>query len=96
MTDKSTRPVQTEASVLAFTPSPGVSLSGYSTEEPGMLVPEENAGGCSKTRSQYKPLKHWKSGECYRGNEEKRHLVMMPKQLGICVWYERFNVGFKG
>lgn len=62
---------QTEASVLAFTPNPGASLSDYSTEEPGMLAPEEDSG--PQSRSQYKPLKLWKSGECYRGNEKTRH-----------------------
>ncbi len=57
---------QAEGSVLAPTPSPGVSDFGHSTAEPGTLPPEENTGGGNKARSQYKPLKHWKSGECYR------------------------------
>lgn len=63
--------MQTEASALAFIPNPGVSVSGYSTEGPGMLAPEKKSG--PKTRPQYKPLKLWKSGECYTGNVRKRH-----------------------
>lgn len=45
------------------TPSPAVSISGHSTAKPGTPPPDESSNG----RSQYKPLKHWKSGECYRG-----------------------------
>lgn len=63
---------QTEGSVLIPTPSPGVSNLGYSTAEPGTLPPEESAGGGSKARAQYKPLKHWKSGEYYKDVEQKR------------------------
>ena len=54
------------------TPRPAVSISGHSTATPGTPSPDENTGGNSNGRSQYKPLKHWKSGECYRGGEEKR------------------------
>lgn len=57
--------IQTEGPVLAPTPNPGVSIFGHSTVEPGTLPPEENAGGGSKAKPHYKPLKHWKSGECY-------------------------------
>lgn len=57
---------QTEGSVLVPTPSPGLSIFGDSTAEPGTFPREENAGGGSKAKAQYKPLKHWKSGECYR------------------------------
>lgn len=62
---------QIQGSVLAPTTSPGVSVFGHSTAEPGTLPPEENPGGDSKASAQYKPLKHWKSGECYRDAEEK-------------------------
>lgn len=65
---------QTEASVQSPSPSQGVSIFGNSTAEPGTLPPEENTGGGSKARAQYKPLKHWKSGECDRDVKEKRHL----------------------
>lgn len=58
---------QTEGSLLTPTPSPGESIFGHSTAEPGTLPPEESTGGGNKARAQYKPLKHWKSGECYRG-----------------------------
>lgn len=68
---------QAETSVLALTPSPGVPVSGHSTEEPGLLAPEESAGGGSQTRSPYKPLKHWKSGECYRDTYKQRHLELV-------------------
>lgn len=63
---------QTEASVLIPTPSPGVSNLGYNTAEHGNLPPEESAGGGSKVRAQYKPLKHWKRGEYYKDVEQKR------------------------
>lgn len=62
---------QTEGSVLTPTPTPGVAVFGHSTAEPGMSPPEGNAGGGSKDRAQYKPLKHWKSGECYRDVDER-------------------------
>lgn len=60
---------QTEGSVLIPTPSPGVSIFGQSTTESGTLPPETRTGGRSKARGQYKPLKHWKRGECYRDVE---------------------------
>lgn len=63
---------QTEGSVLIPTPSPGASNLGYSTAKPGTLPPEESAVGGSKVRAQYKPLKHWKSGEYYTHVEQKR------------------------
>lgn len=52
--------------VLTPTPSPGVSMFGHSTVDPGTVPSERSAGGGSKARAQYKPLKHWKTGECYR------------------------------
>lgn len=52
--------------VLTPTTSPGVSMFGHSTVEPGTVPSEESAGGGSKARAQYKPRKHWKTGECYR------------------------------
>lgn len=64
---------QTEGSVLTPTPSPGVSIFGQSTAEPGTLPPKKSTGGWSKARAQYKPLKHWKSGECYRDVEQRGH-----------------------
>ncbi|GLD67812.1 collagen, type XV, alpha 1b isoform X1 [Lates japonicus] len=62
-----------EEGVTVPTPSLEVLISGHSTAEPGTLPLEENAGGGSKTRSQNKPLKYWRSGECYRRVEEKSH-----------------------
>lgn len=64
---------QTDRSVLIPTPSPGVPIFGQSTTEPGILPPEKRTGGWSKARAQYKPLKHWKRGECYRDVEWVGH-----------------------
>lgn len=66
--------IQREGPVLAPTPTPQVLTSGHSTAEPGILPPEDNAGGGSKTKSQYKPLKHWRTGECYRAVKDSRLL----------------------
>lgn len=49
-----------------LTPTRGASVIGDSTAEPGTLPPEESAGGSSKANIQFKPLKHWKSGELLR------------------------------
>ena len=72
---------QIQGSVLASLPSTGVSVSGHSTAEPGTLPPEENPGGDSKASVQYKPLKHWKSGECYRDAEENSTLAAIDSYL---------------
>lgn len=52
-------------------PSPAASIS---VNQPGTPPPSGNAGGISNinTRSRYKPLKHWKSGECDTRAQEKR------------------------
>lgn len=64
---------QTEGSVPIPTPSPGVSVFGQSTTEPGTLPPEKRIGGWSKARAQYKQLKYWKRGEYYRDVEQMGH-----------------------
>lgn len=79
---------QAEGSVLAPTPSPGVSNFGHSAAESETLPPEGNTGGGSKARSQYKPLKHWKSGECYSVTKS----VTIKKQRGRQVRKKRHNL----
>ena len=63
VTEKAVESTQMKGSELGPTPYTGLLVQ--STVHSGMLLPEESAGGGSKTKSQYKPLKHWKSGECY-------------------------------
>lgn len=58
---------QTEGSATARTLSLDASTSGHSTAEPGTQTLQDYASGVSKARAQYKPLKHWKSGESLLG-----------------------------
>lgn len=62
---------QTGGSLLSPSPSPGKAVFGHNTTKPGRLPSEVSAGGGSKARAQYKPLKHWNSGESHRDTEER-------------------------
>lgn len=61
---------ESSAPATPRTPHPPVSVPGNGKATPGATPPDENTGGNGSGngngngRSQYKPLKHWKSGEC--------------------------------
>lgn len=61
-----------ESSTRKPKPHPAVSVPGNSKAAPGTPSQDENTGGNSNGKSQYKLLKHWKTGECNRGGEERR------------------------
>lgn len=58
---------QLKESVLTFTAyGSGGLVSAHSTVEPGTTPPGEISGGGNQSKSKYKPLKHWKSGESFQ------------------------------
>lgn len=67
VTVKYTEGTQIKGSVFTFTAHGlGMLASSYSSVKPGTTRPGENSGGGNQSRSKYKPLKHWKSGESYQ------------------------------